>query len=180
MVSEFYTCLLSCHGSSSTCWISYWCFTWNFSCIDELNTSWSRTWCAEWITDWNLGRIFDLFITGDYTCTHPLGSSLGNNIKSLIDSIWDINWCVTGLALGNSFGTSIGDLLCYSVDLALGKCIGTLMGYSFRNYLGRSLESFLGTWTGLLLSTNMSEPLELLGLTLWDKIKGLKVFTMTY
>ena len=49
-----------------------------------------------------------------------------------------------GLELGNYFDTSIGYLLCYSVDLALGTLIGTLMRPLLRNYLGRSLEVFLG------------------------------------
>ena len=46
------------------------------------------------------------------------------------------------LELGNYFDTSIGYLLCYSVDLALGTLIGTLMRPLLRNYLGRSLEVF--------------------------------------
>ena len=35
---------------------------------------------------------------------------------------------VLGLALDNSFDTPIRSLLCYPVDLLLGKLIGTLMG----------------------------------------------------
>ena len=51
---------------------------------------------------------------------------------------------VLGLALGNSFDTSSWSFICYSVDLALGTMIGSLMGPLPVNYLGRSLEALLG------------------------------------
>ena len=51
---------------------------------------------------------------------------------------------VLGLALGNSFDNSIGSFIFYSVDLALGTQIDTIMVPLLGNYLGRSLEVFLG------------------------------------
>ena len=51
---------------------------------------------------------------------------------------------VLGFALGNSFDNSIGSFIFYSVDLALGTLIGTMMVPLLGNYMGRSLEVFLG------------------------------------
>ena len=51
---------------------------------------------------------------------------------------------VLGLALGNSFDTSIGYLLFYSVDLTLSTLIGMQVGPLLINYMGRSLETFIG------------------------------------
>ena len=51
---------------------------------------------------------------------------------------------VLGLVFGNYFKTSIGYFLFYSVDLALVTLIGTIVKPLLGNYMGRSLEAFIG------------------------------------
>ena len=62
---------------------------------------------------------------------------------------------VLGLDLVNYFDTSIGSLHFSSVDMTIGIMIGTLMGTLLENYLGSSIEAFLGTWNGLTLGTHL-------------------------
>ena len=51
---------------------------------------------------------------------------------------------VLGLVFGNYFKTSIGYFLFYSVDLALVTLIGTIVEPLLGNYMGISLEAFIG------------------------------------
>ena len=74
-----------------------------------------------------------------------IGMSLGNSIGYLLGFILISIGVVLGLDLVNYFDTSIGSLHFSSVDMTIGIMIGALMGTLLENYLGSSIEAFLGT-----------------------------------